>query len=684
MPRILTGVYSASGFADNLEDGTTEYQSSGYVGWKGNIQYGVFLSPGTEEVFELADFSKVTSLTFRLKLKKKTTNQAAAQIGIKWYNSAQSWYSPQSLRDAVQASSVGYELRETVNTTEEQTIERTFTGTLVSYVLQYGIGVYGFSDQFQITEASVEASVSDRYVKPVISLKNGYGQVVNGTYYHYPQNPMTLIVNYSQEAGEPLSQVVAWITPKNGDTGYKNGELGLNSVDIPDYEWRDLPEYGTISLYAISEAGVTSDTITYPFVVAQYDLYYLSYTSGAIIRSDEDVEIGWGAQRPDSLPSAVSLTAPTKYWVYKWWDDEEPRASEATTSLSYTVPAEQLEGHKILHIAVCEEYGDGQSERDADYAPVLNLYIQQVAGTGGVTVGFMYSSAEGLICPAPTVKWESTGQTAYQVQFGDFDSGPIWGADTKYVVPYIFEDGTYPVRVRVQDANGAWSEWSEPVYAVLKNPEQSGTCNLLAEKSGEFVRISAKEMDGVEFDYWCLYRNGEMIAQIPFAQAMEYIDRTATGVCTYSMRMMTGAGAYAQSDSVTIDATSRHDILLPDGSTEAIPLLYTRMFPKSYNYSTNETVSLQHFVGRSYPVSFRSGKKTRTLTMEYVDMTGSLRPMLEDLAGTVVLFKDTLGGKIRGVLNSVTVKQYRKYTVVGFVITQVDWHESVPYIWGGI
>ena len=102
-------------------------------------------------------------------------------------------------------------------------------------------------------------------------------------------------------------------------------------------------------------------------------------------------------------------------------------------------------------------------------------------------------SSSSVTCdgkPIPTVSWVSSAQAAYQVRFGDYDSGARVGSETSFTVPKIFRDGAYPVRVRTASSAGDWTDWTETEYVAIENVEPSGEFDVTAAQEGTVPVLS--------------------------------------------------------------------------------------------------------------------------------------------------------------------------------------------------
>ena len=281
--------------------------------------------------------------------------------------------------------------------------------------------------------------------------------------------------------------------------------------------------------------------------------------------------------------------------------------------------------------------------------------------------------------PIPTVQWQSVAQTAYQVRFGEYDSGAVYSSATQHKVPYIFADGVYEVSVRTQINTGEWSEWTQPIYVQVTNTPLSAGITMAASVDGYRVRISWTKK-AVYKDY-VLYRNGTPIHVTDGGSSSEggYMDRTANGVTVYTVRGVASTGYYDETEPAEVNATSKTDALIVIGTDEIIPLKYTQSFPRKHSYVADMPVTYRYFAGREKPVAITSGQIERTIPLSYADKGRELARTIAKCLGKTVMFKDTGGDTITGILGQLETRMGR-VSVTTFQITEVDYNERVEYI----
>lgn len=152
---------------------------------------------------------------------------------------------------------------------------------------------------------------------------------------------------------------------------------------------------------------------------------------------------------------------------------------------SFTIPADTL-GIGRWTLSVC-----AAPAASATYYPDTDAFWD--GGQDFTYVVRENPSSSSVTCdgkPVPTVSWVSSAQAAYQVRFGDYDSGARVGSETSFTVPRIFRDGAYPVRVRTASSAGDWTDWTETEYVAVENVEPSGEFDVSAAQEGTVPVLS--------------------------------------------------------------------------------------------------------------------------------------------------------------------------------------------------
>lgn len=286
------------------------------------------------------------------------------------------------------------------------------------------------------------------------------------------------------------------------------------------------------------------------------------------------------------------------------------------------------------------------------------------------------ASTSSVTCdgkPLPTVSWQSSAQIAYQVRFADYDSGARYGSETSFTVPYFYDDGYYPVQVRTQASDGTWSAWTEMQYVQITNTVQANSITLTAGHTRHAVVL--QWIDSGTSENYVVYRNH---MPVYIGTDTSFTDIAANGKCTYYVRAIQPSRNYSQSNTVTLDVYPKTDCVYDFSSMQWIPLKYS-LQDRSRNYSKSADVIYMNYAGRDKPVAFLSGHTVRQMSGSYVFKTQEEALRIQNAAGKIVIFKDTRGGKIIGILNNANITVLKKLYAVTFIVTETDYIEEKEY-----
>lgn len=677
--RTLTGEFVLSCAVNKTTSGTpnVEWNSKIYVG----TNYFVRLVPKTgDEAFSYTDTSKVVGTRIKVRYKREMTTTTNVSVTLRYGKTtnnttdAYTWYVTSASANYY-SHMTSFVPAQTLEETEILLYQNNAYTTELGNAVKYGCSMsYDADELIQILGVTLELDVADEYVPPEISFLAENGVMVDGTYHHDPNKAFLVSVDYTQAADVAINRLQATVTGVDTKSEYY-GELSDTYLYIAAQYWSTLPRNGVLTIVA-NNGYANSNTLIIPYVVDEYDVHFTSPTSGSVIQSDQDLTISWEAV----APSTQTMDAPSKYLMEIWYDDGDGTGGDYTTLTSKTITADQFTGHSQVHMRLYSHYI--MCEDSKDHAPVMNLYIQQVAGTGNVQI--MYDDQTPSVI---SIIWESTGQTAYQVRVGDFTSDIVWGDQRWYKVPFVLgNEKTYTISVRIQDAQGSWTDWTEPLVYTASGYLNDYESGLSANRTEGGVEVSISMSAGVATYYYAtvLYRNDIPIAVLDNAEEIKYMDTGANGKTIYRAEIVfiySGStyGDIASYRPVTIDATPSTDGLVLSDKTW-LPLRYTTDTLR-YSGSASEEVYPRYYSGRSYPVVMRSGRRTETLSLSYADPTGALADRLIGQVGTTVLFKNRDGLKFWGILESVTPTRHRGWCEVSFVLRRVDVNEWVPLIW---
>lgn len=247
--------------------------------------------------------------------------------------------------------------------------------------------------------------------------------------------------------------------------------------------------------------------------------------------------------------------------------------------------------------------------------------------------------------PIPLVSWTASSQAAYQVKFGDYDSGARAGAETSFIVPRIFPDGAYPVQVRTANSAGIWSDWTEIEYVTIRNVEPSITFSVLTAQNGQNILV--RWVGGSGAENFAIMRDGKMIG-IVGSSVRRFVDRIAASG-TYEVLCVTSDRYYKPSGKTEARLNLAADLLSADGGYTWLAGKYTPD-RKSQPEDVREDVSFVYYAGREKPIAYRTKQRSRTKSFIYVFKNRVPARTLRELVGSEVIVKTTRGEYIRGVI----------------------------------
>ena len=252
--------------------------------------------------------------------------------------------------------------------------------------------------------------------------------------------------------------------------------------------------------------------------------------------------------------------------------------------------------------------------------------------------------------PRLTVSWTASSQQAAQVRVGDTLYPTIFSSAGSYTLPEALDDGVYPVTVRTQTTEGDWSEWSETVYADIRNEPPSGAAapQLSWQLDGTVAALSWTAVSGASA--YMLYRNN---VPVYAGDGTAWVDAEACGAAEYYVRAVFSSGDYVQSDTATLYILPAADTLIYDAG--GIPRQMTVRHHPEYpvrEWSESAGIELKEYSGRTLPVAVSDGHMTRSLTLTAAYRSPGEAAALLSLLGKTVIYKSRKGESCRGVIVS--------------------------------
>lgn len=275
--------------------------------------------------------------------------------------------------------------------------------------------------------------------------------------------------------------------------------------------------------------------------------------------------------------------------------------------------------------------------------------------------------------PRPRITWQTTEQEAYQLTLSSgYASGTVYGTEKAWRSPVYLADGSYTVRVRVQNKYGMWSEWRA---AALPISHTEGEAINLTATAGHEAALTWQTAGS--YNFYLVERDGVAIARTVQKQ---YIDHTSIGSVTYRVR-----GCYDESDNYGVSNSDTVEILpetnmicdLETGVWLEMRLSETQLRTNRTSFSAG--VSTVHLAGLAYPVEERSEQRERAMSVAcawpHAQRAAALA--LEALVGRLVCLKDRYGNMAIGSLTSLESNCDEFMRRYSFTISHTNREEAI-------
>lgn len=273
--------------------------------------------------------------------------------------------------------------------------------------------------------------------------------------------------------------------------------------------------------------------------------------------------------------------------------------------------------------------------------------------------------------PRPEIRWQSDEQQAYQVEIdGVYASGTRFGTGKTWKAPFYLADGSYTVRVRVQNEYGFWSPWGTAALPVTNVPGGAITLTASTENA-----VTLAWVDSDNYDFYIVYRDGTPIAKV---EEHGYVDNMAIGACTYQVRgCYSGNDYYGVSAEVSVSVTPKYNVLYDMDAGEWLTMKYSGLTNQPVTRSISRSIAEVRLSGYTYPVAERSKAKTATYDGNVVFLNRDSAEKFEGMIGHLVCLKLHPSGGCIGYLNEVSgeVNQYK--SVYSFMVTQIEYEEEI-------
>lgn len=271
--------------------------------------------------------------------------------------------------------------------------------------------------------------------------------------------------------------------------------------------------------------------------------------------------------------------------------------------------------------------------------------------------------------PKFAVRWQQTGQQAYELQLDGVTVAKRFGTDTDYTSQAYLEPGTYTARVRIQNSFALWSEWGSTTFDVVNQPGEEILLTATASKDNVILSWATKG----PYDKYLIYRSGRLIAE---TVQRHYTDQFALGRCSYVVYgVMDTDGYYTPSNEQMLEVTVPEMMIAEVDQPVWLSLALSASELRSTSWSLSASVTWLHYVGHRLPYAEVGPHETGSYMLSASWPTDDLTSQLafEQLRGKLVCLKTPYGRRVVGVITAIDcTAQDRFVTSYSATITETE------------
>lgn len=415
----------------------------------------------------------------------------------------------------------------------------------------------------------------------------------------------------------------------------------------------------------------------------------LQWKVNVSFESGETAESDWATLTTIDSISSCALVSPVSTFIdgsvvnrFTW----NHIIATGTAQSKYDLQYSTNDGASWTNIASAVESENQYCDVPADTIPagtvlwrVRTYNADGAAGTwsDSATIVVQAAPAAPLITsatatPRPEIAWQSSGQQAYQVTAGGYNSGTVFGTAKTHKIPTFLPDGSASIRVRIQNEFGLWSKWAT-VDVIVANAG-SGTVALSAIVDvNTDVRLTWQATGEGIWHY--IYRDGALIGR---TVETAFTDHLAIGLCSYTVRAVAGDD-YILSAPVTVDVACDTAVIADIDTFDWSELPHLRDSEPVVKASATRQVTYQHYSGRRFPLAEIAEYEDETYSFEYSFLDRAEAMAVRGLLGKIVAVKTAHDECYVGVLEAMPYSTDWAATDVAFTVRAVDYKDVIEY-----
>ena len=273
--------------------------------------------------------------------------------------------------------------------------------------------------------------------------------------------------------------------------------------------------------------------------------------------------------------------------------------------------------------------------------------------------------------PRPLINWQTSEQSAYQLQLDDIIDVTEYGSEKTWRCPVYLDDGAHTFRVRSQNSYGLWSEWGSATFTVSHT---AGGAIVLAVDADHRAELSWSYAGS--WTEFVIYRDGVAIAK---TTDFSYTDDYSVGTVRYQVRACASDGTYnySLSNEVTVSVMPETVMLSALDSGEWLFLRLSAAQHRTNTIKASRTFSLTHLSGRKFPEAELAEFYNRSISVSYATDDEAEKASLETLMGSPVCLKTPGGKMVIGILDALSETESMFYSSYTFAVSQMHYPEEV-------
>lgn len=273
--------------------------------------------------------------------------------------------------------------------------------------------------------------------------------------------------------------------------------------------------------------------------------------------------------------------------------------------------------------------------------------------------------------PRPLINWQTSEQSAYQLQLDDIIDVTEYGSEKTWRCPVYIDDGAHTFRVRSQNSYGLWSEWGSATFTVSHTASGAVVLTVDADHRAELSWSYAGSW--TEF---VVYRDGVAIAK---TTDYSYTDDYSVGTVRYQVRACASDGTYnySLSNEVTVSVMPETVMLSALGSGKWLFLRLSTAQHRTNTIKASRAFSLTHLSGRKFPEAELTEFYDRSISVSYATDDEAEKAALEALMGSPVCLKTPGGKMVIGILDTLSETESMFYSSYSFAVSQMRYPEEV-------